>query len=424
MSYYEQNIPDNYENEKNLNRRKQVRKKKKSGLLFGDFVSKGKFSMFPFLMVIGLSVIGLMMILSSSYYKAIQQYGDGLHFFKRQLLFFIIGIIVMYIVSKINFRIYKKVVAFGIYVVSMILLIIVLFKGDTFGGAQRWLEIGPLSFQPSELAKIAMILLLALMLAGRKNEVDLNKISFHEKLWKSIDSYRAELIVIAIPTLLIGIENLSTAAVVLFTGLCMLFIDGFKLETWMIILLCLLGVGILFIKVGGIDLVQSWDIAGGKYNRRLQRLETWLDPFSDPLDGGYQTVQCLYAIGSGGIAGVGLGKSKQKLGYIPESYNDMIFPIICEEFGLVGAIFIIILFISLITNLVNISMNSQDRFAKFFTIGYTSLISLQVLVNVGVVTGVIPNTGMPLPFISYGGTTLLILLAGMGIVLNISRYQE
>ncbi|MCQ2749020.1 MAG: FtsW/RodA/SpoVE family cell cycle protein [Clostridia bacterium] len=166
------------------------------------------------------------------------------------------------------------------------------------------------------------------------------------------------------------------------------------------------------------------EIAPQKYHRRLERFETWVDPFADPIDTGYQTVQSLYAIGSGGITGVGIGKSKQKLGFIPDSQNDMIFCIICEEFGLVGAVVLLSIFVFLIWRMILVARHAPDYYSSFLTFGILAIIALQVIVNVGVVTGTIPNTGQPLPFISYGGTSLLMFMAAMGMVLNVSRYSD
>ena len=314
-----------------------------------------------------------------------------------------------------------------LYYGSLVLLVYVLLRGDTFLGATRWIEIGPISFQPSEFAKIGLILFLALQLSMRKPEQEYEpkeKLKFLQRIGYSLKIYKKELIFIIIPVFLIGVENWSTAIVLFVTAIVMLFISGFRIDKCVPTFLVLLVLFIAFIKIGGIGWLKSLDIADGKYNKRLQRFETWLDPFSDPLDTGYQTVQSLYAIGSGGISGVGLGKSKQKLGYIPLSYNDMIFTIICEEFGFFGALVIVVIFITLIVKCIKIAMRCTNKFALYYTVGMTSLIALQVIVNIGVVTGALPNTGMPLPFISYGGTALMMELIGMGIVLSISRYQE
>ncbi|MCQ2978705.1 MAG: FtsW/RodA/SpoVE family cell cycle protein [Clostridia bacterium] len=427
MRNYEGDMP--YNNYDEPRQRKTTRKKKKtkSNLFFSDFIAKNPADLTLTLLVIGLSVIGLIEILSSSYYNAIQAQNDGLYFFKKQLLFFCIGLVFMFIASKINFNVYKNLAAPILYYGSLVLLVYVLLRGDTFLGATRWIEIGPISFQPSEFAKIGLILFLALQLSMRKPEQEYEpkeKLKFWQRIGHSLKIYKKELIFIIIPVFLIGVENWSTAIVLFVTAIVMLYISGFRIDKCVPSFLILLVLFIAFIKIGGIGWLKSLDIADGKYNKRLQRFETWLDPFSDPLDTGYQTVQSLYAIGSGGISGVGLGKSKQKLGYIPLSYNDMIFTIICEEFGFFGALVIVVIFITLIVKCIKIAMRCTNKFALYYTVGMTSLIALQVIVNIGVVTGALPNTGMPLPFISYGGTALMMELIGMGIVLSISRYQE
>ena len=421
-----ESVPNYNTSSNNVVKKNRSGRKKKRNNLFSAFFSDEPLDTYLFFLVVALTSIGLVMILSSSYYSAIEKFGTGYHYFKRQFMWAALGLIALLGVSKVNYNIVKRLSTIA-YIGSIILLVAVFIIGVATKGATRWIEIGSfISFQPSEIAKIALIAFLAMALAKRKDisEYALPKgSSMLSKIANSIGVYAKEIGIILIPTCLIIVENWSTAIVVCLTGAIMMSISGFKLERWIIagIILFLIPF-IFFIKAGGIDNLKGF--ADGKYDKRLQRFETWLDPFSDPTDSGFQTVQSLYAIGSGGITGVGLGKSKQKLGYLQESHNDMIFTIICEEFGLIGALVVLGLFMALIIKCSQIALHAPDKFSMYFVVGMMSLIALQVIINVGVVTGVIPNTGMPLPFISYGGTSLLFTMIGMGIVLNISRYSN
>lgn len=417
---------DNSYNE-NVNRTRRGRKsKKQSNFLFGDFIARNPFNRYLFFLIMGLAALGLIMILSSSYYKSVQTFGNGFFYFKKQLVVFFVGTAAMLIASKINYNFVKKYLAPCLYWLGIGLMIYVFIKGQVFKGANRWIEIFGFNFQPSEFMKVVMCLYLALILSNRKESDDTAKkgMTYWQRVGNSIKSYKREIIYILIPTCLIFVENWSTAIVVFLTGAIIIGLDGFKIDTWFLALIMIVLLVILLAKTGGLAKIRELDLFDGKYNKRIERLEVWLDPFSDPLGVGYQTVQSLYGIGAGGITGVGIGKSKQKLGYVPEAYNDMIFTIICEEFGLIGATIILGLFIALIVECCKVALNAPDKFSKYYTAGIITYIFLQVAVNVGVATGVFPNTGMPLPFISYGGSGLLMTMTGMGIILSITRYED
>lgn len=431
MAYYSNQNPEYTQSQYGSNNyqpqeRKQSsrRRVKKPGLFtrIKNSISGGSFDYVMFLLVIGLVTIGVCMILSASFYNAIDKYGDGYHYFTRQLEFGLIGLVVMLLISKIDYLVWRKFAVWA-YFISIILQVWSIFHGLSEGGASRWIEIGGVNFQPSELLKIATVMYLAFFLEKRKKPEEYPRVEGESNFVRFFKLWKTELIILGIPFVLIVIENWSTAFVLAAVGVLMMGMAGMKVEKfmifWIVPIIALLWVGIKFGAVGFLQ-----DIMPQKYHRRLERFETWVDPFADPIDTGYQTVQSLYAIGSGGITGVGLGKSKQKLGFIPDSQNDMIFCIICEEFGLVGALILLSIFVLLIWRMIRVSSHAPDQYSSFLTFGIMAIIALQVIVNVGVVTGTIPNTGQPLPFISYGGTSLLMFMAALGMVLNVSRYTD
>lgn len=343
---------------------------------------------------------GVIMVFSASYYSAgnsAQCNYDIYFYFKKQGLWAAIGFVVMYLVSNFNYNKLKKLIL-PFYIVCNICLVLVLLIGRDANGARRWLQIGPIGFQPSEITKIAMILLLA------------NFISQHKKILNYWRGFFACMCIIALPAGLVAIENMSTALVISIIGMAVVFVASPR---------------IVYFVVGGLGAVGASAgmlIFGEKF--RMGRIFAWLDPFSDPLDKGYQTIQSLYAIASGGLFGLGLGQSRQKLGYIPEGHNDIIFAIICEELGLFGAAILVFLFIILIWRGLNIAMNSVDMFGCLIASGIVVMIAIQVILNIAVVTNTIPNTGIPLPFISYGGTSLVFMMGSIGLLLNISRYSK
>lgn len=280
------------------------------------------------------------------------------------------------------------------YVIANILLVLVLFFGTEAGGAKRWLW----GFQPSEIAKLAVIIVLSTIISQMPEIFD---------TWKGVGIY---FLIVAVPTGLVAKENLSTAIVLGVVSCSLFFVATPKISR--VIPIGVLGVvGVLAMTFGT--------------GFRSDRVRVWRDPFSDLEGTGYQIVQSLYAIASGGMFGLGIGGSRQKLGYMPEAHNDIIFAIICEELGWFGAAIVVILFAILVWRGIVIAINHKDdMFAMLMATGITVMIAVQVIINIAVVTNSMPNTGIPLPFISYGGTSMVIMMACMGILMNISRYDE
>lgn len=345
-------------------------------------------------LVIFLICFGIVMIYSASSYKSVMTYGNSYHWVLRQGMAVALGAVVMVICCKFDYRILKNDKLANIcWVVSVILLAMVLLIGAAKKGSVRWIEIAGFQFQPSEVSKILLVIFFA------------NKLSANAHRIKTFK----DTIIIAIPTLpIIGLvitQNLSTALVICAMVGIMLFVVSPRTKE-------------LIMSAGGaLGLLVLYLATANSY--RNERLQIWLHP--ETHEKGFQTMQTLYAIGSGGVFGKGLGQSMQKMGFIPESHNDMIFSIICEELGLFGAVCLILVFLALIWRMLLIAMNTEDLFGSLVVIGFMAHIAMQVFVNIAVVTNTIPPTGIPLPFISYGGTSILVVMAEMGIVLSISK---
>ena len=299
----------------------------------------------------------------------------------------------MYLVSRLDYHMLMRG-AIPAYLISLGLSGAVLAVGDSYNGSRRWLSIGPLSFQPAEYAKLAVILLLACLVSSRKKNQGFATIFI---------VMGAVLPIVA----LVGTNNLSTAVIILGIAVIMIFISNPRYLPFVWITLA--GVGFIAVFLS----MQQY---------RLERLAVWKDP--ENFDKGFQTVQGLYAIGSGGVFGKGLGNSIQKLGFVPEAQNDMIFSVICEELGLVGAAILILVFGFMLWRFMIIATRAADLFGALIAAGIMGHIALQVILNVAVVTNTIPNTGITLPFISYGGTSVLFLLSEMGLALSVSRWQK
>ena len=345
-------------------------------------------------LIIFLLSFGLVMLYSSSAYISANKYGDDAYYLKRQLRNIGLGAMMMFIMAKIDYRIWKK---FGTlaYFGSFVLCILVFIPGigSSSHGSSRWIDLGPVSFQPSEVAKLGIIIFLAALI---------EKVPRQMGDWKTL----AKIFAMTIPLLgIVAYSNLSTAVIIFGIIACMLFVASPKYSHFVI--LGLLGVAfiVFFILFAGY---------------RGNRVKAWLHP-ETAGDSGYQTMMGLYAIGSGGLFGKGLGESLQKLGNVPESQNDMIFTIICEELGLFGAICLILLFVLLIWRMMVIANNSQDLYGSLLVVGVMAQVAIQAILNIAVVTNTIPNTGVILPFVSYGGTSIIFLMAEMGLVLSVSR---
>lgn len=341
--------------------------------------------------VVFLVGFGLIMVYSTSSYTASLDYGDAAYFFKKQAIFAVMGIAAMLFISKVDYHFLKRLtlIAFlGIGIMTLAVLVV----GSASGGSTRWLQIGPIRFQPSELAKMAIIMYVAAATTAQ--------------VWK-LNDWKVLVKIMIPPVILTGfiaIENLSTAIICGVIIIAILFVASPKYSHFIFIA----GVGVLG---GGLFLLTA--------GYRMDRIDAWLNLETHPK--GYQTLQALYAIGSGGIWGKGLGQSIQKMDFIPEAHNDMIFSVICEELGIVGGVSLILLFIILIWRLMLIVVNARDLYGSLLVVGVLAHVAVQVLINIAVVTNTIPNTGIPLPFISYGGTSLVFLLVEMGIVLSVAR---
>ena len=345
-------------------------------------------------LIIFLLSFGLVMLYSSSAYISANKYGDDAYYLKRQLRNIGLGAVMMFIMAKIDYRIWKK---FGTlaYFGSFALCILVFMPGigSSSHGSSRWIDLGPVSFQPSEVAKLGIIIFLAALI---------EKVPRQMGDWKIL----AKIFAMTIPLLgIVAYSNLSTAVIIFGIIACMLFVASPKYSHFVI--LGLLGVAfiVFFILFAGY---------------RGNRVKAWLHP-ETAGDSGYQTMMGLYAIGSGGLFGKGLGESLQKLGNVPESQNDMIFTIICEELGLFGAVCLILLFVLLIWRMMVIANNSQDLYGSLLVVGVMAQVAIQAILNIAVVTNTIPNTGVILPFVSYGGTSIIFLMAEMGLVLSVSK---
>jgi len=355
---------------------------------------------FMFLVLI-LLAIGLIMLFSASYASAYYETGNSFYYISRQLLFAIVGIIGMFVVANIDYHILHRF-AFLIYIGTVFLLILVLFV-HTREDARRWIPLGFTTFQPSELAKFAVVLIFAHLISTNYDRMKDPKYG----VWPF-------LALMGIVVLLMLLEpHLSGTILILGTGIVMMIVGG--IQRWLVAA-GLGGVGIVAVLY--VQLVEKGIIQYGK-----GRIDTWRDPFNEAWfhGDGWQISQSLIAIGSGGLLGVGLGKSRQKFLYLPEEHNDCIFAVVCEELGLIGACVVMLLFALLILRGFWIALHAKDRFGTLMVVGIMTLISLQTFLNIAVVTGLIPATGISLPFFSYGGTALALQLFEMGIVLSVSR---
>ena len=337
-----------------------------------------------------LVVTGLVILYSTSAYNGEVKFHDSFYYLKKQVFATLLGIAGMFVAANMDYHVWRHVAVLG-YLTAILLSVAVLFIGDEINGSKRWLSLGPFSFQPSEFAKVAVILFLSHMVT--KNAKDIGKMRTMIKIMVSI-----------LPIVgLVGASNLSTAIIILGIGVILIFVASPKYGQF--VFMGLLGIGFMAIFLA----LESY---------RLERLAIWRNP--EAYEKGYQTLQGLYAIGSGGLFGRGLGESIQKLGFVPEAQNDMIFSIICEELGLFGAGFILILFLILIWRFFVIATHAGDLFGALIATGAMGHMMIQVILNIAVVTNTIPNTGITLPFISYGGTSVVFLLAEMGLVLSVS----
>lgn len=356
--------------------------------------------------IVLLTCFGLVMLYSTSAYMAEIDWGDDMYYFKKQAVISVACIIVALVISKIDYHILSFFTTF-LYITSMVLMVLVKTPlGSSANGAQRWLKIGPIRFQPSEIAKIAVIVCLSYMIV---------------QMGKQIKTLKACMVLGSIGGLLALIalvftDNLSTAIIIFCITAGLIFVAHPDLKVFIIILLVVLAV-----IAGGVFFLNATVDPATNDNFRIRRILVWLHPEAYADSYGYQTLQALYAIGSGGLFGRGLGNSIQKLGSVPEAQNDMIFSIILEELGIFGGIIVLLLYGYLLYRLFFIAQNAPDMFGSLMVSGIFIHIALQVILNVAVVVNLLPNTGVTLPFISYGGTSILFLMAEMGLALSVAR---
>ena len=357
----------------------------------------------PFLCILLLLLsLGLLMLFSAGYAVALYRRGDAYTYIRPQLLFAALGLAAMYAASLVDYHIWHKL-AWPIMGLSLLLLVIVLFMPE-YNGCKRWIVLPGLgTLQPSEIAKFAVVLVFS-------HIISLN----HDRMQGFAAGVLPFGILLGLVAVLMLLEpHLSVTLLILSIGAVLMFVGGTGLR-WFA-LAGGLGVGAVFAAVLALPQLVPY---------AADRLSSWRDPFADPLGEGHQTIQSLYAIASGGVAGLGLGNSRQKYLYVPEPQNDFIFSILCEELGFVGAALIIFLFLLLLLRGITLAVRARDKFGALLVVGFVVQVVLQAILNIAVVTNTIPNTGISLPFFSSGGTSLLMLLGEMGIVLSVSRQTD
>ncbi len=346
------------------------------------------------LLTVLLVIIGLIMLFSASFARAYYITGNSASYFTSQAIFAVFGIGAMYAMSRVPYEWYYKLSRL-IYGVTILLLLAVLLVGSTVNGSTRWLNLGFTQLQPSEIAKLSLIISLSVLMTRNQKDI------------KSPRTFCACAGALAIIVLLLIMEpHFSATIIVALLWFCMMAIGGTN-RKYLGIIVAIGAAGLLFLLLSG--------------GYTSERITAWRNPEADPLDSGLQILQSEYAIGSGGLLGLGFGKSRQKYLYLPEEHNDYIFAIVCEELGFIGAVGILILFALLIIRGYWIAMHARDRFSMLLAAGLTTLLAIQVVLNVAVVTNLLPATGISLPFFSSGGTALIMQLAESGIMLNISR---
>ena len=354
--------------------------------------------------VIFLIAFGLIMIYSTSSYEATGELGDSTYYLRHQFTATLAGVVVMVLTTLVDYHRWEKYAFVGMAVSIVLIFLVLTPMGVEVNGARRWIRVaGSLQFQPAEIVKIAVILFCASMITHFSK--------------KKLATLKGALVVVVAPAIMAVLlwkvtDNLSSGIIVGGIAIVMLFVADSDYKKYIVVLLVAVAAG--FILVYAATHIQSDSF-------RMGRIAVWLDPEKDPDGIGFQTLQALYAIGSGGVFGKGLGGSMQKLGFLPEAQNDMIFSIICEELGLFGAFAVILLFVLLIWRCMVIANNAPDLFGALLVVGVMAHFAIQVILNIAVVTNTMPNTGISLPFISYGGTSEMFLMAEIGLVLNVSK---
>lgn len=347
-----------------------------------------------------LLAVGLTMVYSASAIWAEYKFNDSFFFAKRQMLFAVVGIVAMFFIMNIDYwtwRTWAKI----IIIVCFVLLILVLIPGigNVRNGSRSWIGVGAFSIQPSEFMKLAMIAFLAKFLSESQKQIT----SFKKGLVPALG-----IVFLAFGLIMIQ-PDLGTGTVMVGTAIVMIFIAGARISHFV-------GLGLIGL-LGFVGLVLS-----APY--RIQRITSFLDPWEDPLGSGFQIIQSLYAIGPGGLLGLGLGQSRQKFFYLPEPQTDFIFAILSEELGFIGGSFVILMFALLLWRGIRIALGASDLYGSFLAVGIVAMVAIQVMINIGVVIGLMPVTGITLPFLSYGGSSLTLMLMAIGVLLNISRYSR
>lgn len=350
--------------------------------------------------IIGLLVIGVIIVYSSSSIWANYKYGDSFFFLKRQLLFVTVGIIAMYFIMLIPYNTwfsYAKIILFSCFV--LLLLVLIPGVGMVRGGAQSWIGVGAFSIQPSEFMKLGLIIYLAAYLSTNRKKIPSLTKGFLPSL----------ILVFSAFGLIMLQPDLGTGVVLVLTCIIMIFVAGARITHFF---------GIALFGIAGLFFL----IISAPY--RINRITAFLNPWEDPLGHGFQIIQSLYAIGPGGLIGVGLGNSLQKYFYLPEPQTDFIFAILGEELGFIGGTIVISLFVILFWRGIRIALNAPDSFGCFLSLGIVSMLTIQVMINISVVIGLIPVTGITLPFLSYGGSSLTLTLCSVGLLLNVSKFSR
>jgi len=349
-----------------------------------------------FFITILLLSVGIIMVFSASAYSSYLSYGDAYYYLKKQLLWALFGLVAMVITMNIDYRRVKRYVGI-IFIISLVLLLLVLFVGVIKKGSSRWLGLGLIGFQPSEVMKLAVVMFMAKSLSTYGGRIT----SFAKGLLPHLG------ILGLACGLILAQPDLGTAVAIAGTTYLLLLIAGAKYTHMG--LLGALGIGLVLLAI----YLEPY---------RMERFVAFLDPWKSPSDSGWQTIQSLLALGSGGFFGVGLGRSKQKLFYLPERHTDFIYAILGEELGFIGAFIVLLLFFIFIWRGFRVAVTVKDSYGSLLAAGITLMVALQAIINIGVVTGSLPVTGITLPFISYGGSSLMLSLVGVGMLLNISRY--
>ena len=364
-----------------------------------DVAERGTVDLPFMLLTLLLLAIGIVMLLSASfagaYYDEKGTGGDPTYYFTRQLMFAALGLFAMYFATRFPLVFYRRL-SKGVMTTALVLLVVVAVIGLVGGGARRWIGVGSITIQPSEIAKLAVVLTFSDMICRRRN-----------KMSELREGFIPFCVILAVLAGLVALQpHLSGAIIIAAVGMIMLFLGGARIKWFVVILLPL-----ILLAAGLVVL----------FPHASSRIVVWLNPLEDPLGDGWQVAQSLYAIGSGGLMGLGLGQSRQKYLYLPEEHNDFIFSVICEELGFIGALLILALFALLIMRGYWLAMHAQNKFDFLVCSGLTSLLAMQVILNVAVVTSLVPCTGISLPFFSYGGSALIMQLGEMGLILSMSR---